>query len=167
MQRDTLLKDCSGLHNILAGLGKDTDRAWMTTMDMSEQILRQLRWIKWFTAVLAFSFAAIASTFVWMGYEVSSSIERTGLSESFSDRATSLLEEGKESEVLALVQERGRTFPKDVHVHWYRGKAYYQLGQFTEALDAMQRVYELAPTWREEHTEPFLKAINEKLAAKR
>jgi tetratricopeptide (TPR) repeat protein len=77
------------------------------------------------------------------------------------------LEEGKEPEVLALVLERERTFPKDVHVHWYRGKAYYQLGQFPEALDAMQRLYELAPTWREEYTEPFLKAIKEKLAAKR
>jgi Flp pilus assembly protein TadD len=77
------------------------------------------------------------------------------------------LQEGKETEVLILVQEREKTFPKDLHVHWYRGKAYYQLGQFKEALEAMQRLHELAPTWREEYTEPYLKAIKEKMATKR
>ncbi|HMS84672.1 MAG TPA: tetratricopeptide repeat protein [Nitrospira sp.] len=134
---------------------------------MSEQILRQLRWIKWFTVVLALSFAVIAGTFGWLSYEMSLSFERSNDSDSFSDRASTLLQEGKETEVLKLVEEREKMFPKDLHVHWYRGKAYYQLGQFSEALDAIQRAHDLAPTWREEYTEPFLKAINEKLAAKR
>jgi tetratricopeptide (TPR) repeat protein len=139
----------------------------MSTVDISEQILRQLQWIKWFTVVFALSFAAIAGMFGWLSYELSTAVSRTTNSDSFSDQASALLEEGKETELLALVQEREKTFPNAFHVHWYRGKAYYQLGQFTEALAAMQRLHELAPTWREEYSEPYLKAIKEKLAAKR
>jgi Flp pilus assembly protein TadD len=136
-------------------------------MDTSEQILKQLRWIKWLTALLALSFAAIAGTFVWMTHEMSSTFERASESSDFADRASTMLDEGKETEVLALVRERESKFPKDPYVHWYRGKAYYQLGQFTEALNAIRRSQELAPSWRDEYTGPLIKAIEEKLATKR
>ena len=136
-------------------------------MDTTEKILRQLRWIKWLTALLALSFAAIVGSLVWMTQEMSSSFERAGDSSSFSDRASALLDQGKETEVLALATEREGKFPKDPNVYWYRGKAYYQLGQFTEALNAIRHVHELAPTWRQEHTGPYIKAIEEKLAIKR
>ena len=136
-------------------------------MDASEQILKQLRWIKWLTAVLALSFAVIAGTFLWISREMSSTYEDVRASSNFADRASALLEEGKETEVLALVKERESKFPKDAYVHWYRGKAYYQLGQFTEALSAIRQTHELAPSWRSEYTGPLLKAIEEKLAAKR
>jgi tetratricopeptide (TPR) repeat protein len=126
-----------------------------------------LQWIKWLTVVLALSFAAIAGTFGWLSYELSSSLERSSDFDSFSDHASTLLQEGKETEALALVQEREKKFPKDFYVHWYRGKAYYQLGQFAEALAAIERLHVLAPTWREEYTEPYLKAIKEKMATKR
>lgn len=136
-------------------------------MDTSEQILRQLRWIKWLTALLALSFAAIAVTFVWITHEMSSTFERASESSAFADRASALLEKGKETEVLALVKERESKFPKDPYVYWYRGKAHYQLGQFTEALDAIRQVQELAPSWRDEYTAPLIKAIEEKRATKR
>ena len=83
------------------------------------------------------------------------------------DRASTLLEEGKETEVLALAKERETRFPKDAYVHWYRGKAYYQLGQLTEALPALRQAQDLAPAWRSEYTGPLIKAIEDKLAAKR
>jgi regulator of sirC expression with transglutaminase-like and TPR domain len=78
-----------------------------------------------------------------------------------------MLDEGKETELLAMVKERETKFPKDAYVHWYRGKAYYQLGQFTEALNALRHTQELAPSWRAEYTGPLIKAIEEKLATKR
>lgn len=135
-------------------------------MDTSEQILRQLRWIKWFTALLALAFAAIAGTFIWVTQEVSSSLDQTSDSSTFRDQASALLEEGKETELLTLVKEREIKFPKDPNVYWYRGKAYYQLGRFEEALTAIRQAHQLAPTWREEHTEPYLKAIEEKLTTR-
>ncbi len=136
-------------------------------MDTSEQILRQLRWIKWLTALLALSFAAIAGTFIWMTQEMSSSFERADDSSSFTERSSTLLDEGKEAEVLALVKERESKFPKDPNVYWFRGKAHYQLGDFADALTAIRRVHELAPNWRQDHSGPYMKAIEEKLAAKR
>ena len=136
-------------------------------METSEQILRQLRWIKWLNALIALSFAAMAGTFVWTTYEMSSSFARADDASVFSDRASKLLDEGKEAELVALCEEREKKSPKDPNVHWYRGKAYYQLGQFAEALKAIQRVHELAPTWRQDHTTPYIKAIEEKLAQKR
>lgn len=136
-------------------------------MDTSEQILKQLRWIKWLTALLALSFATIAGTFVWVTHEMSSKFERASESSKFADRASTLLDEGKEAEVLALAKERETKFPKDPYVYWYRGKAYYQLGQFAEALNAIRQTQELAPSWRNEYTGPLIKAIEEKLATKR
>ena len=136
-------------------------------MDTSEEILKQLRWIKWLMALLALSFAAIAATLGWVSYEMSSTFESASQSSNFADRASSLLEQGKEAEVLALAKERESKFPKDAYVHWYRGKAYYQLGQFPEALNAIRQSQELAPAWRPEYTGPLIKAIEEKLAAKR
>ena len=136
-------------------------------MDASEQILRELRWIKWLNVLICLSFAAIGGTFVWATHEMSSSFARADDASSFSDRASKLLEEGKETELLAACEEREKKSPKDPNVHWYRGKAYYQLGQFTESLKAIQRVHELAPNWRQDHTTPYIKAIEEKLAQKR
>ena len=136
-------------------------------MDTSEQILRQLRWIKWLNTLIALSFVAIAGTIVWATHEMSSSFARADDASVFSDRASKLLDDGKETELLALCEEREKKSPKDPNVHWYRGKAYYQLGQFAEALKAIQRVHELAPTWRQDHTTPYIKAIEEKLAQKR
>jgi cytochrome c-type biogenesis protein CcmH/NrfG len=136
-------------------------------MDNSEQILKQLRWIKWLTAVLALSFAVIAGSFVWVMQEMSRTYERASASSNFADRASTLLDEGKETEVLALAKEREAKFPKDAYVHWYRGKAYYQLGQLREALTALRQAQELAPAWRAEYTGPLIQAVEDKLAAKR
>lgn len=146
--------------------GKTRLSAQHDAMDTSEQILKQLQWIKWLTALLALSFAGIAGSLVWMTTEVSSSLERSEDSSRFSDQASALLDEGKAAQVLALAKERESKFPKDPNVHWYRGKAYYQLGQFKEALEAIRRVHEMAPTWRHEHTGPYIKAIEEKLGSK-
>ena len=136
-------------------------------MDTSEKLLTQLRWIKWLFALLTLSFAAIAGSIYWGTLQLSSKIAQSSESDEFTDRASSLLKEGKETEVLKLCDEREKKMPKDVYVHWYRGKAYFQLGKFAEALPAIQLAQDLAPTWRAETTGPYIEAINEKLAKKR
>lgn len=132
-------------------------------MDASEQILRQLRHIKFFTVSIVLSFVMIVGAIAYMTYALSSLVEQSEDSNSFTDQASRLIEEGKEAEALVLCQEREKKRPKDPNVHWYKGKAHYQLGQYAEALKAIQYTHELAPTWREEHTAPYLKAIEEKL----
>lgn len=132
-------------------------------MDASEQILRQLRHIRLFTALIVLSFVMIAGVVAYMTYALSSLVEQSEDSNSFTDQASRLIEEGKEAEVLVLCQEREKKRPKDPNVHWYKGKAHYQLGQYAEALKAIQYTHELAPTWREGNTAPYLKAIEEKL----
>lgn len=134
-------------------------------MDASEQIIRQLRWIKWLTALIALSFAAIAVVITWTTFEMSSVMSLDY--PSFADKASKLLDEGKEAEVLKLAAEVESKAPKDPNVFWYRGRAHYQLGQFREALKDMERVEELAPNWRAEYTAPYLNAIREKVGDKR
>ena len=135
-------------------------------MDPSEAILRQLRWIKWLTALLALSLAAIAATFVWLSWEMNSSFERAGSASRFAERATALLEAGKENEALALCDEHEKKFPNDPYVDWHRGKAYYQLGRLPEALKSMRRAHDHAPHWQAEWTGPYIKAIEDKLRSR-
>ncbi len=133
-------------------------------MDASEQVLRQLKWIKWLTALIAFCFVVIAGSTVFLAWHFDSIIaEDDSL---FRAKAQSLLDAGKESETLKLVEERERDHPKDVYVYWYRGMAHFQLHHFDEALKAMRQVHEQEPTWRESHTTPYITAIEEELAKK-
>lgn len=134
-------------------------------MDASEQILRQLRWIKWLNALIAFCFVVTAGSFIWFAWEASLAFqEDESSSTSFINRGLALLEDGNEQEVLKLSEAREKKFPKDPYVYWYRGKAHYQLGHHVEALKAMRHVHELDPSWRESHTAPYIKAVEEELA---
>ena len=137
-------------------------------MDASEPVIRELRWIKRLTGLLALSFASIAAAFIWMSIEMTSVFDgASACNDCFSNRASRLLDEGKAAEVLTLAEQREKKYPMEPDVHWYRGKAYYQQARYPEALDAIRKVHDMAPTWRDEHTGPYIKAIEEKLAAKR
>ncbi len=128
-------------------------------MDSSDQILRQLKWIKWLTALIAVSFVVIAGLFAWLVSEAIIAFQEVeSSSTSFINRGKVLLEEGNEQEVLKLSAEREKKFPKDPNVHWYRGKAQYQLGHPDEALKTMRHLHELDPSWRE-NTAPYIKAV--------
>ena len=54
----------------------------------------------------------------------------------------------------------------DPYLYWYRGRAYYQLGQYDAALKAISFADELCPDWRKDYTGPFIKRIKEKLSEK-
>ena len=136
-------------------------------MDTSEAILRQLRWIKWSAIVVAISFAAIAGSLVAMSLEFEKAIQEGPNETTFGDKALDLLEQGKEQDVLDLSLQRERTHPKDPNVFWYRAKAQYQLGQYKEALIALRKTEELAPTWYEESTQPLIKAIERQMGGRK
>ena len=132
-------------------------------METSQAVLRQLRWIKWSTVVIAISFAATAGALIAMSLNVDEAIEEEADQTTFSDKANELLEQGKEQALLELSSEREKTHPKDPNVFWYRAKAQYQMNQYTEALISLRKTEDLAPTWHDESTQPFIKGIERKL----
>jgi hypothetical protein len=132
-------------------------------METSQAILRQLRWIKWSAVVIAISFAAIAGGLTAISLSVDEAIEEETDKDTFSARALELLEQGKERDVLQLSSEREKTHPKDPNVFWYRAKAQYQMNQYAEALVSLRKTEDLAPTWHDETTQPFIKGIERKM----
>ena len=132
-------------------------------MEMSQAILRQLRWIKWSAVVIAISFAAIAGALTIMSLNVDEAMEDEVDKNTFSDRALELLEQGKERDVLELSSEREKTHPKDPNVFWYRAKAQYQMNQYAEALTSLRKTEDFAPTWHDESTQPFIRGIERKM----
>jgi tetratricopeptide (TPR) repeat protein len=133
-------------------------------MDTSEQILRQLRWIKWLNALIAICFATTAGSFVWVSLKMPRTTSNAAYSASFTNQGTNLLNEGKAKEVILLAEEREKKFPMDPYVYWYRGRAYYQLGEYGAALKAILFADELCPAWHDDYTGPFIKRIKDKLA---
>ena len=136
-------------------------------MNNSERIVRELRWIKWLNGIVVVCFAVIAGTLAWTSAQMSSAMSTAETSAAFSERAPNLLEQGKAKEVVAISEEREKTHPMDPYVYWFRGKAYYQLKQYEDALKAMQRAGEVSPGWRESYTAPYIKGIKEELAKKK
>lgn len=136
-------------------------------MEHSEQILKQLRWIKWLIGILALSFAVIAAGVVWTSFEMRSSFNQTHSSKSFAGRASALMDAGKLDEVLALCDEHEKIAPKEPYIAWFRGKAYYQQGRFNDALAQMRQAEALAPHWRDQYTGPYIKSIEEKTSAQK
>jgi tetratricopeptide (TPR) repeat protein len=138
-------------------------------MDVSEQILQELRSIKHLNRIIAVCFLIVAISIVW-GFGSANTRSKNDYyrasSHEFTDRGSALLNEGKAKEVIALAEERERKFPMDPYVYWYRGRAYYQLAQYDEALKAISFADELCPAWRKEYTGPFMERIKQKLTEK-
>jgi tetratricopeptide (TPR) repeat protein len=136
-------------------------------MDSSAQILQQVQLsvIKWLITVITVCFLIIAGSLTVAISDRTRTSSYRARSASFTSRAGDLLDEGKSKDVISMTEEREKTYPLDPYVYWYRGRAYYQLGQYDAALKAMNRAEELCPGWREEYTGLFIKIIGEKLAA--
>jgi hypothetical protein len=135
-------------------------------MDKSEQILEELRRIRWLSAVIAVCLVVIVGSIAWLTSGINRTRSSAGYSRSFMKHASDLLDQGKAREVLILMEEREKLSPMDGYVYWLRGRAHWQLGQYNEALKAMSRAEELCPNWRDDYTGPFIKIIKEKLAHK-
>jgi regulator of sirC expression with transglutaminase-like and TPR domain len=135
-------------------------------MDKSEQILEELRRIRWLSTIIAVSLVIVVGSIAWVSTKMNRTASTGFYSRTFTNRASNLLSEGKAKEVLRLTEEREKNFPTDGYVYWFRGRAYYQLGQYDAALKAMIRAEELCPLWHDEYTGPFIKRIKENLRKK-
>ena len=140
-------------------------------MEPSEQILHELRSIKWLNRVIAICLLLLALSWVWQVGRASSrsqsSIAYSRASNELSNRSSTLLGEGKAKDVIALTEEYEKKYPLDPYVYWFRARAYYQLGQYDAALKALAFAEELCPLWRKEYTAPFTERIKQKMAEKK
>jgi tetratricopeptide (TPR) repeat protein len=138
---------------------------------MDETALRQLMWIKWLLVGVVLAIVvpvAISSWYIFDAFsEISSNTGKCGPSESgqaFKDHASDLLLAGKEQEVLKLASARESKYPKDPDVHYYRGRAYFQLGEYKKAIESLSVAESIFPGWRERYTGPDIREAKSRLA---
>ncbi|MEQ1739523.1 MAG: hypothetical protein ABL884_06410, partial [Methyloglobulus sp.] len=63
-----------------------------------------------------------------------------------------------------LANERIKSHPNDEDGYWYRGLAYYLQKKWQPAINDFDKTEELAPSWKEQYTEPYRAAAQSKLA---
>ena len=83
--------------------------------------------------------------------------ESTGFSH---DKVTSLLNQGETKEALLIINKRLETHPNDSYALWFKAKAYYLKQDWEKALELIDKTEFLAPSWKEEFTEPLRQQIN-------
>lgn len=140
---------------------------------MEEKVLRQIMWIKWLlvSVVLAIVVPIIVSSWFMLDAfsELNSYSTKCSPSESerpFKDQVSDLLLAGKEQEVLKLAAAREPQYPKDPDVHYYRGRAYFQAGEYEQAIEALSMAESFVPGWREHYTGPYIREAKNRLASR-
>ena len=130
---------------------------------MDTEVLRELVQIKWWLVVFVTTALLLGAFRAWIEVRRSGGLNEL-LRQSLASRAKSLLEEDRAAELRALAEARFREAPADVYAFWYHAQAAHRLGDTTAALNSMRRVGQLQPDWREGYVEPFIRALDGKLA---
>jgi len=140
--------------------------------DLEDRTLRQLLWIKWIlvavgllVAVPMVVFTLIIASAVLDPDANSTKWKPSGSASSFKDKAGELLLAGKEQEVLRLALAREPQFPKDPDVHYYRARAYFQIGEYERAMESFAVTESIMPGWRDQYTGPFAREAKRRLAS--
>lgn len=111
---------------------------------------------------------AISAWFMFGAFsEISSYSSKCSPSESerpFKDQVSDLLLSGKEQEVLKLAAAREPRYSKDPDVYYFRGRAYFQTGEYKKAIEALSVAESIAPGWREHYTGPYIREAKSRLA---
>ncbi len=131
-----------------------------------EQELKSIkRWIA-FGAIGFFLIGvgiAFASYSMYLAVKITQSYQGESVSpcaESYEDRVICAFEKGNFEDVFTLSKEREITHPYDANVFWYRAKANVQLKNYDLAKENLEKVSEIAPSWKYEYVEPLIESIN-------
>ena len=132
-------------------------------MEGSASTLKQLKIIKWFVALITIGVLTAAGAvgyFSYLFFEMaqSSLTNNSCNDDSFRDKVSSLVDEGKLDEVVKLSNERIKTHPNDENAYWYRGISYYLQEKWQPAIDDFNKVEVLAPSWKTQYVEPYRSA---------
>lgn len=75
------------------------------------------------------------------------------------NEVASLLNKGDTEAALLVINKRLETHPNDSYAIWFKAKAYYLKEEWDTALELIDKTEFLAPSWKEEYTEPLRQQI--------
>ena len=70
-----------------------------------------------------------------------------------------LLNKGDTEAALLIINKRLETHPNDSYAIWFKAKTYYLKEEWDTALELIDKTEFLAPSWKEEYTEPLRQQI--------
>jgi cytochrome c-type biogenesis protein CcmH/NrfG len=74
----------------------------------------------------------------------------------FSNKAADLLAEAKYQELTNLATDQVAKRPTDPYGYFYLGLSYYYQGKYQEAIDSLNKVNQLEPSWQEKFTQSYI-----------
>ena len=138
----------------------------MRPIDKSSEAIRELRRIKWLlvaAVVMGLLLTASIAAGVAGVYYMSRTFAEPVQPVSFRDKADALLKQNKLPDLKALAEERLGEYPNDENAEWYLALSYYHTNDWDRALEHLEQVRFLAPSWEQEHVEPYAKIARERL----
>ncbi len=136
----------------------------MEVLQRSVELLgQQVFQIKCILVALLAVFTSILAATVFVVYRLMKSVKEETVSDNSPERMSLLLEQDNLDQLIRITEERIKGRPKDLHAHWYLGQAYYRKKEWVKALREFDHLYDIVPSWREEHLDPYITDIREKL----
>jgi hypothetical protein len=130
--------------------------AIMTSDTAAIAELSSIRLGVWLLVLLTFVIAVAASVHAWLAL---SRHWKEAAARVLEAEATALLADKKWDSVLQLCEGELRARRNHVYAHWYMALAHIGAGRKEDARQQLERVVELAPSWREGTVAPYLKLL--------
>lgn len=108
--------------------------------------------------IFSVSMVQMAATFEEDYAEDVCSKENTGFSR---DNVSELIKQGKLEEALNIINKRLETHPNDANAHWLKARSHYLKKEWDIALEHIEKTEFIAPSWKEDYTDPLKKKIEE------
>jgi tetratricopeptide (TPR) repeat protein len=128
-----------------------------------ENLTVQVIQIKWMTMALMVIFIIGLTAIFYLFYSFKKLFKRNPVDTSFRTNAKMLLDMNDLDSVIEMARDRTKQFPGEIFAHWYLGLAYYRKKEWHKALSEFNYIYEVEPSWRHKHLNPFIYDIKEQL----
>ncbi len=123
--------------------------------------------IKWLSIALAVILIFGLSAIFYIFLSFKKLFKEDPVSSDFRGTAKMLLNMNDLDGVVELARERIEQFPGEIFAHWYLGLAFYRKKEWHKALHEFNYIYEIEPSWRYKHLNPFIYDIKEQLKSNR
>lgn len=136
------------------------------TQESINLLFGDLELIKWLLAailaVFAVAVAGLAYGLVMLARTADRVAEQRNLNV-FRNEADELLERDDLDALIRFAKGKLTTHPRHTYAHWYLALAYYHKGMLHDSLGEFTEVSNLEPTWREDHVDPYVEEIRERM----
>lgn len=119
--------------------------------------------IKWLTVAIMVIFIIGLAAVLYIILSFKKLLRGDPASSNFRANAKLLLNMNDLDGLIAIAQERISRFPGELFAHWYLGLAYYRKKEWHKALSEFNYIYEIEPSWRFKHLNPYIFDIKEQL----